>query len=91
MIESMYQVLRPSTSNWVPLRGCQYHVRQWGTPTPGATPLVLAHGGAVVKNEADNLLAVFAAGASLVQVANPDAALLDRRRVTEKVTRDLSR
>ena len=44
MIESMYQVLRPSTSNWVPLRGCQYHVRQWGTPTPGATPLVLAHG-----------------------------------------------
>ena len=37
------------------------------------------------------LLAVFAAGASLVQVANPDAALLDRRRVTEKVTRDLSR
>lgn len=39
----------------------------------------------------DNLLAVFAAGASLVQVANPDAALLDRRRVTEKVTRDLSR
>jgi pimeloyl-ACP methyl ester carboxylesterase len=44
MIESMYQVLRPSTSPWVPLRGCQYHVRQWGTPTPGATPLVLAHG-----------------------------------------------
>ena len=39
----------------------------------------------------DNLLAVLAAGASLVQVANPDAALLDRRRVTEKVTRDLSR
>lgn len=37
----------------------------------------------------DNMLAVFAAGASLVQVANPDAALLDRRRLTEKVTRDL--
>ena len=35
-----------------------------------------------------NLLAVFTAGASLVQVANPDAALLDRRRQTEKVTRD---
>ncbi len=44
MIKSMYQVLRPSTSHWVPLRGCQYHVRQWGTPTSGATPLVLAHG-----------------------------------------------
>ncbi|BBY65374.1 TIGR03089 family protein [Mycolicibacterium helvum] len=36
-----------------------------------------------------NLLAVFAAGASLVQVANPDPASLGRRRVTEKVTRDL--
>lgn len=35
----------------------------------------------------DNLLAVFAAGASLVQVANPDPAALDRRRQTEKVTR----
>jgi uncharacterized protein (TIGR03089 family) len=37
----------------------------------------------------DNLLAVFAAGASLVQVAHPDATLLERRRVTEKVTRTL--
>ena len=44
MIESMYQVLRESQSLWVPLRGCRYHVRQWGTPLPGATPLVLAHG-----------------------------------------------
>jgi uncharacterized protein (TIGR03089 family) len=34
-----------------------------------------------------NLLAVFAAGASLVQVANPDASALDRRRQMEKVTR----
>ena len=34
-----------------------------------------------------NLLAVFAAGASLVQVANPDAAVLERRREMEKVTR----
>jgi carbamoyl-phosphate synthase small subunit len=37
----------------------------------------------------DNLLAVFAAGASLVLLANPDPALLDRRRATEKVTRTL--
>jgi pimeloyl-ACP methyl ester carboxylesterase len=44
MIESMYQVQRESQSLWVPLRGCRYHVRQWGTPTPVATPLVLAHG-----------------------------------------------
>jgi uncharacterized protein (TIGR03089 family) len=35
----------------------------------------------------DGLLAVFAAGASLVQVANPDAGVLDRRRQREKVTR----
>jgi len=33
-----------------------------------------------------NLLAAFAVGASLVQVANPDASALDRRRQTEKVT-----
>lgn len=36
-----------------------------------------------------NLVAVLAAGASLVQVANPDPALLARRRETEKVTLDL--
>jgi uncharacterized protein (TIGR03089 family) len=35
----------------------------------------------------DNLLAVFAAGASLVQVANPDAGALDRRREMEKITK----
>jgi uncharacterized protein (TIGR03089 family) len=34
-----------------------------------------------------NLLAVWAAGASLVQLANPDPAKLERRRATEKVTR----
>ena len=44
MIESMYQVQRQSQSLMVPLRGCRYHVRQWGTPQPDATPLVLAHG-----------------------------------------------
>ena len=35
----------------------------------------------------DRLLAVFAAGASLVQVVNPDPAAQDRRIQTEKVTR----
>ena len=44
MIESMYQVQRESQSHWMPLRGCSYHIRQWGTPLPGSTPLVLAHG-----------------------------------------------
>ena len=37
----------------------------------------------------DNLLAVLAAGASLVQLSHPDPAVLDRRLVTEKVTRTL--
>jgi hypothetical protein len=35
----------------------------------------------------ENMLAVFAAGASLVQVANPDPAAMQRRRETEKITR----
>jgi uncharacterized protein (TIGR03089 family) len=35
----------------------------------------------------DNLLAVFAVGASLVQVANPDPSALERRRRTEKCTK----
>ena len=38
----------------------------------------------------DHLLAVLAAGASLVQLANSDPAALERRRVTEKVTRTLN-
>lgn len=36
-----------------------------------------------------NLLSVFVAGASLLQVAHPDSDALERRRRTEKVTRDL--
>jgi hypothetical protein len=34
-------------------------------------------------------LAVFAVGASLVQVANPDSAANERRWQTEKITREL--
>jgi uncharacterized protein (TIGR03089 family) len=37
----------------------------------------------------NNLVSVFAVGASLVQVANPDPGLLDRRAQTEKVTKTL--
>lgn len=37
----------------------------------------------------DNLVAILAAGASLVQLANPDPVAVERRRVTEKVTRTL--
>jgi len=38
----------------------------------------------------DNMLSVFVAGASLVQVANANPAALPRRRESEKVTRDHS-
>lgn len=38
----------------------------------------------------DNMLAVFAIGASLVQVGNPDPGAQERRRNSEKVTRVLS-
>ena len=44
-------------------------------------------GWATVDELTDHLLAVYTAGASLVQVANPDASALDRRREMEKVTR----
>jgi uncharacterized protein (TIGR03089 family) len=37
----------------------------------------------------DGLVAVFAAGASLVQLAHPDPSRLERRRMTEKVTRTI--
>lgn len=37
----------------------------------------------------DNMLAVFAVGASLVQVGNPDPGVQQRRRDSEKVTRSL--
>lgn len=36
-----------------------------------------------------NLLAIFVVGASLVQVANPDASALGHRRQTEKITRQI--
>ena len=44
MIEKMYPIQRTSRSEFVPIRQLQYHVRQWGTPSPNATPLVLVHG-----------------------------------------------
>ncbi len=44
MIEKMYPIQRTSRSEFVPIRQVHYHVRQWGTPSPTATPLVLVHG-----------------------------------------------
>ena len=42
----MYKEKRPSRSEFVPIRGLQYHVRIWPAtqPVPGAAPLVMAHG-----------------------------------------------
>ena len=40
----MYQVIRPSRSEFLPIRDQQYHLRVWGAPDPGVVPLVLVHG-----------------------------------------------
>ncbi len=40
----MYQVKRPSTSVFLPIRTLTYHVRTWGQPVPDQPPLVLLHG-----------------------------------------------
>lgn len=40
----MYQVQRPSTSTFVSLRGCRYHLLQWGRTDASDPPLILAHG-----------------------------------------------
>lgn len=40
----MYQPKRPSRSEFVRIRNLDYHVRVWGEPAPGKTPLVLVHG-----------------------------------------------
>ena len=44
MICRMYQAKRASRSDFVPLRNLRYHVRLWGEPAPGKTPLVMVHG-----------------------------------------------
>jgi len=40
----MYQPKRLSRSEFIPLRGHQYHVRVWGTPQASQPPLVMVHG-----------------------------------------------
>lgn len=41
----MYQVQRPSTSKFLPIRHHEYHVRQWSAPgTALSAPVVLLHG-----------------------------------------------
>jgi len=40
----MYQALRTSRTEFVPIRHLRYHVRQWGEPSSALPPLVLLHG-----------------------------------------------
>jgi pimeloyl-ACP methyl ester carboxylesterase len=40
----MYPIQKASRCEFVPIRHLRYHVRQWGTPTPGTPPLVMVHG-----------------------------------------------
>ncbi|HEY8908535.1 MAG TPA: alpha/beta hydrolase [Rhodoferax sp.] len=40
----MYSIKSNSRSVFIPIRSLQYHVRLWGQPQPGQTPLVLVHG-----------------------------------------------
>ena len=40
----MYPVLRESTSTFVSVRHCRYHLRQWGSTDTNAPLLLLAHG-----------------------------------------------
>ena len=40
----MYQARRASRSEFVPIRNLRYHVRVWGEPAAGKTPLVMVHG-----------------------------------------------
>jgi len=40
----MYPIRHPSHSLFVPLRGQNHHLRQWGRHLPDSTPLLLLHG-----------------------------------------------
>jgi pimeloyl-ACP methyl ester carboxylesterase len=44
MMNGMYQVLKNSASQFVPIRNLQYHVRTWGTRKAEQLPLVMVHG-----------------------------------------------
>ena len=40
----MYTTLRPSRSEFIPVRGLDYHVRVWGDVSPASPPIVMLHG-----------------------------------------------
>lgn len=40
----MYTVQKPARSVFVPIRGLNYHLLEWGQPQPGVAPLFMVHG-----------------------------------------------
>ena len=40
----MYQILRPNYSRFLRIRTHQYHLLEWGQPTPGQPSLLMVHG-----------------------------------------------
>jgi len=72
IMASMYTALRPSRSEYLPLRGLDYHVRLWAPEhaNPALAPLVLLHGwmdvGASYQFVVDAFGADFIAGRTLI-------------------------
>ncbi len=66
----MYKEMRTSRSEFVPIRGMQYHVRVWGPANPDKPPLVLVHGwmdvGASYQFMVDALSEAFTAGREVI-------------------------
>jgi pimeloyl-ACP methyl ester carboxylesterase len=69
----MYKEKRPAQSEFVPIRGLNYHVQHWGTALPStssAPPLVLLHGwmdvAASYQFMVDALSSAFAEGRSVI-------------------------
>ncbi|MDW5442805.1 alpha/beta hydrolase [Polaromonas sp. SM01] len=66
----MYKEKRPSRSEFVPIRGINYHVRHWGEAQSSLPPLVLVHGwmdvAASYQFVVDALLDAFIQGRSII-------------------------
>ena len=66
----MYKEKRSSRSEFVPIRGINYHVRHWGEAQSSLPPLVLVHGwmdvAASYQFVVDALLDAFVAGRSII-------------------------
>jgi pimeloyl-ACP methyl ester carboxylesterase len=65
-----YLPTRPAVSRWLPLRGLQLHLHEWGRPQPGAPTMVMLHGwmdvGASFQFVVDALAALEGAGRHIV-------------------------